>query len=152
MKRILIGFLLTVSVTACYSQVNNDTLKQILSSKTFTLVEDYTGDWGGYIYNFTFTVQDKSVRIFWDNPERLKNGQNLDLVVPISKLDSLKDIFVNCNERIKTSKSGSTEHIVYTFKSKGNSYKIDDKFTMECYEDFKMWKEVLLAEWEKQKK
>lgn len=64
----------------------------------------------------------------------------------------MKNIFTGCNEAIKTSKKGSTEHILYKLSNKNKSYVIDDKFTMECYDDFRMWKEKLLAEGEKQKK
>jgi hypothetical protein len=131
-------------------QGNNYSIKEILTSKNFTLEEDYVGDWGGHLHTFTFTVHGKDLRIQWKNPELLKNGKDLDVLLPMSVLDTLENIFIKCSERIKTSKNGSTEHIIYKFTNKNITYIIDDRFSMECNDDFKAWKEALLSEWEKQ--
>jgi hypothetical protein len=150
--RIFLSVLFFTTFTICYSQSNNDTLKQIFFSKTFSLIEDYSGDWGGYCHTFIFTVKGNNIRIQWENPELLKNGKKLDVLLPLSVLDTLQHIFLNCSQRILTSKNSSTEHILYKFKNNNLTYTIDDRFTMECNRDFKNWKEMLLIEEKKQKK
>lgn len=136
----------------CYSQVKNDSLKQMLSSKTFTLIEDYSGDKMGYWHTFTFTVQGEKLLIHWKNPALLKNGKDLDVLLPISELENLEMLFTNCSEKIKSSKIKSTEHTLYNFKNEKIALVIDDKYTTECKEDFKAWKEMLLLEGKKQEK
>lgn len=147
--RLFLSVLFAVSLATCYSQTNNDTLKQVFSSKTFTLIEDYTGDWGEHWHTFTFTVKGNDIRIQWKNPELLKNGKDLDVLLPMSALNNLENIFINCYQRILASKKGSTEHILYKFKNENLTYIIDDRFTMECNDDFKAWKEMLMLEWKK---
>jgi len=150
--RLFLSILFATSFANCYSQTSNDSLKQVFSSKTFTLVEDYTGDWGGHLHTFIFTVKGNDVRIQWGNPELLKNGKDLDALFPMSVLDALKNIFLNCSQRIFISKNKSTEHIIYKLSNKNSTYTIDDRFTMECNDDFKAWKEELLSEWKKTRK
>jgi len=146
----VITILFVCFYSLCYSQTNNDSLKQILSSKSFTLIEDYNGDWGDYLDTFTFTVQQKKIKIHWKNPEHLKNGKDLDILFPISELKNLEKIFLDCLIRIKTTDNKSTEHIIYKFNNENQKSIIDDKFTMECHKEFKLWKEILLLEWKKQ--
>jgi len=148
--RLFFLILFATSFSNCYSQTSNDSLKQVSSSKTFTLVEDYTGDWGGHLHTFAFTIKGNDIRIQWENPELVKNGKDLDVLLPVSVLNNLENIFINCSQRIMTSKKGSTEHILYKFKNDKLTYIIDDRFTMECNDDFKAWKEMLLLEWRKQ--
>lgn len=149
--KLFLFILFATSFASCYSQTNNDSLKEVFSSKAFTLVEDYAGDWGGYWHTFTFTEMDNNISIQWKAPEFLKSGKDLDVLLPMSVLNDLKKIFINCSQRIMTSKKESTEHILYRFKNKNLTYIIDDRFTMECYNEFKAWKEMLLLEWGKQK-
>ena len=150
--RLFLSVLFVISFTNCFSQLNNDTLKQVFSSNIFTLDEDYTGDWGGYWLTFTFTVKGNEIRIQWKNPELLKNGKDMDILLPISVLNNLENIFSNCFQKIMISKNGSTEHILYKFKNKNITYVIDDRYTMVCYDDFKAWKEMIIFEWKKQEK
>ena len=127
-----------------------DTLNMIFSSESFTLEEDYFGDWGGHNHKFIFTVQGNKVRIQWENPELMENGEDMDMLFPIKALKDLEEIFVNCTEKIKTSKKGSTEHILYKFKKGKIIYIIDDKTTMECNDDFRAWKEKIISEWKEE--
>lgn len=143
-KLILLIIILNYSLIS-FSQLENDTLKQILSSKSFTLEEEYIGDWGGYTHLFSFSVEGNYVKIICNNPELLKNEKKLIVKLPLSDLNNLENIFINCSEKIKTTKNKSTEHIFYKFKSGNLSFIIDDRFTMECNEDFKAWKEMLLV-------
>ena len=149
--KIVLSILFAISLSLCFSQENNDSMKVILSSKNFTLEEEYMGDWGGHLHTFTFTVQGKDLRIQWKNPKLLKNGKKLDVLLPISELDNFGKIFTNCSAKIKTSKKRSTEHILYKFKNENLTYIIDDRFTMECNVDFNSWKEMLLLEGQKKK-
>ncbi|MBI5539208.1 MAG: hypothetical protein HY951_04065 [Bacteroidia bacterium] len=142
-KYILLISILNFSLIT-FSQVNKDSLKQILSSKSFTLEEEYIGDWGGYTHLFNFSVEGNYVTIFCKNPELLKNGKNLNVKLPISEINNLENIFINCSEKIKTTNNKSTERIFYKFKNSNITLIIDDRFTMECNEDFKAWKEMLL--------
>lgn len=143
--RFLIFILITSSLSNGYSQINNDTLKQILSSNSFTIEEEYIGDWGGHFQTFIFKKENNMLRIKCKNPNPMINTEKeLDTLVSINVLKNLEEIFLNCSERIKTSKNGSTEHIIYKFKNKNSTYIIDDKFTMECHADFKAWKELIV--------
>jgi hypothetical protein len=58
----------------------------------------------------------------------------------------IEAVFINCIEKISSSKDKSTEHSKYIFKNKEFTYTIDDKFTMKCADDFKAWKEKLFKE------
>jgi hypothetical protein len=149
--KIVLSVIFAVSVTLCFSQERNDSIERILSSKNFTLEEEYIGDWGGYINKFSFILKGKDLLINWKNPQQLKNGKDLDVLLSISELDNFGKIFTNCSAKIKTSKNTSTEHILYKFQNEDLTFIIDDRFTMECNEDFKAWKEMLLSKGEKQK-
>ena len=138
--RFILLFLITISYTYCYSQVNNDSLIQILTSKTFTIEEEYIGDWGGHLQIFIFKIEDNNVRVKCKNVEPLDNTKELDTLLSINVLKNLEKIFIDCTTKIKTSKNVSTEHILYKFKNENISYIIDDKYTMECNDTFKEWK------------
>jgi arginyl-tRNA synthetase len=142
--RFLVLVLFTSSVSLCYSQVNNDSLKQILSSKSFTIEEEYIGDWGSHFQTFLFKIEGNMVKIKSKNPDPMKSTEKeSDMLISINMLKKIEDLFIKCSERIKTSKNISTEHIIYKFKNENITYIIDDKFTMECYKDFKTLKETL---------
>ncbi len=143
------------SILTCFSQENKplldlsesktDTLRLIFSSDSFSLEEEYIGDWGGYLFKLVFTKMENSIRVEWEHSDQLKNGKELDLLLPIAELNSLESIFVDCSHKLKDSKKMSTEHILYTFKNKNYTYIIDDHFTMECHDDFKAWKNRALT-------
>ncbi|MBK9419670.1 MAG: hypothetical protein IPN44_01290 [Flavobacteriales bacterium] len=123
-----------------------DPLGSILSSSTFTLQEDYQGDWGGHLQTFIFTAGDTRVRVQWKDPA---SGKDVEVMLPLHALDGLADLFHECASRIDSSNTKSTEHITYLFKNNRSTYVLDDHFTMACNEDFKAWKAMLLAEWGK---
>ncbi|MFH2141027.1 MAG: hypothetical protein ABIJ97_01295 [Bacteroidota bacterium] len=149
--RLFLSILFATSFANCYSQTSNDSLKQILSSKSFTIEEEYIGDWGGHSQKYIFKIEDNKLRIRCKNPDPMRSTEKkLDTLVSINVLKNIEEIFINCTERIKTSKNVSTEHIIYKFTNKNITYIIDDRFSMECNDDFKAWKEALIAEWEKQ--
>jgi hypothetical protein len=152
MKITKIGLLLLIifstSISFCYSQTGNDTLKQILSSKTFSLEEEYIGDWGGYIHIFNFSTENNTVQVKCKNPKLIKNEKELDVLLSLNDIKKLENIFTDCYAKILNTKNASTEHIFYKFKNKEFTYIIDDKFTMECNEIFKAWKEMLLIKTE----
>lgn len=143
--RFLILFLFSSSISLCYSQVNYDSLKQILSSKSFTIEEEYIGDWGGHSQIYIFKTEGDKLRIKCDNPDPMSRSEKgLDTLVSLNTLKNLENIFLKCSDRIKTSKNSSTEHIIYKFSNANSTYIIDDKFTMACNEDFKAWKEMFI--------
>ena len=121
-------------------------MRSILASGTFTLQEDYQGDWGGHLQTFLFTAGDTRVRVQWKDPA---SGKELDVFLPLNELERLADLFLECSSRIDSSNAKSTEHSTYLFKNNRSTYVLDDHFTMACNEDFKAWKAMLLAEWEK---
>ncbi len=134
-------FLSILFILLCVSyHSQTDSLKQIFSAKSFTLIEAYTGDWGGHTHTIKFNVQGNKIRIQCEN----RNNFKTDTLLSKSALSSLENIFITCSKSITTSKNKSTEHIVYKFKSKDFTYIIDDKFTMECNGEFKAWKETYL--------
>ena len=126
-----------------------DSLRSILASSTFTLQEDYQGDWGDHLQTFHFAGRDTSVMVQWKDPA---SGKDLEVRLPLNELDRLADLFLECSSRIGSSSTISTEHMSYLFKNKETAYVIDDHYTMECHEDFKAWKAMLLAAWHKQEK
>ncbi len=144
----LLLILFSTSISYCSAQTNNDTLKQILSSITFSLEEEYIGDWGGYIHICNFSKENNMVRVKCKNHTLLKNEKELDVLLSINDIKNLENIFNDCYTKILNSKNGSTEHILYKFKNKELTYIIDDKFTMECHEVFKAWKEMLIIKME----
>ena len=144
----LLSFIFLTNISICFSQINNDTLKEIFSSKSFTLEEEYIGDWGGYIQTFNFTTENNKVRVKCKNLKLLKNEKELDVYVSLDDIKNLEKFFTDCYLRITNSKNISTEHIFYKFSNQNLSFKIDDKFTMECNENFKVWKEMLLLKME----
>lgn len=124
-----------------------DSLRSILASRTFTLQEDYQGDWGDHLQTFHFAAGDTSVTVQWKDPA---SGKNLEVRLPLNELDRLADHFLECSSRIDPSRTISTEHISYLFKNTSSTFLIDDHYTMACYEDFKAWKTMLLGAWKKQ--
>ena len=138
-----LAYLLIIPAFQSFSQSVNDTIKAIFSSKSFSLEEEYIGDWGGYIHHFDFSVNQKNVSVTWENHELLKNGKKLVVLISIEELKNLESIFINGATKIVSSKLLSTEHIIYKFKTQSLSFTFDDKFTMTCYEEFKAWKKML---------
>lgn len=124
----------------------NDALRSMLSSRTFTLQEDYQGDWGGHLQTFIFTAGETRVRVQWKDPV---SGKDLDVFLPLNELERLADLFHECSSRIDNSNTKSTEHITYLFKNNKSTYVLDDHFTMECNAAFHAWKGMLLDEWTK---
>lgn len=138
-----LAFLLIIPTLHSFSQSVNDTIKAIFSSKSFSLEEEYIGDWGGYIHHFDFSVNQNNVSVTWENPELLKNGKKLVVLISNNEFKTLESIFINGTTKIISSKLLSTEHILYKFKTQNLSFTYDDKFTMTCYEEFKAWKKML---------
>ena len=131
-----------------FSQTGSDSLRKIVASPSFSLLEDYSGDWGGYSHTFVFTKKDTSIEILWQDPD-FPDGEEpreLKILFPPSELKTIEDVFTNCIEKIKATKEKSTEHSKYIFKNKEFTYTIDDKFTMQCVDDFKAWREKLFKE------
>jgi len=131
-----------------FSQTVNDTLAKIFSSSSFSLLEDYAGDWGGYSHTFLFTKKDTCIEILWQDPD-FPDGEvprELKIVYPLSELKPIETIFTNCIEKISSSKDKSTEHSKYIFKNKELTFTIDDRSTMTCVDDLKAWKEKLFKE------
>ena len=128
------------------STLANDTLRSILASSTFSLQEDYQGDWGGHLQTFLLTAGDTRLRVQWKDAA---SGKDLDASLPLNELGRLADLFLECSSRIDSSTTKSTEHISYLFKNTKSTYVLDDHFTMACNESFKAWKAILLAEWKK---
>ena len=135
-----LAFLLFKPTFQSFSQSVNDTIKAIFSSKSFSLEEEYIGDWGGYIHHFDFSVYPKNVSVTWENPELLKNGKKLVVLISFEELKTLESIFINGNTKILTSKHLSTEHILYKFKTQNLSFSFDDKFTMTVTKSLKLGK------------
>ena len=145
----LAGFAQGTSQRYGTSAQASDSLRSILASRTFTLEEEYRGDWGDHSQTFRFTAGDASITVQWKDPVC---GKNLEVRLPLNELDRLADLFLECSSRIDSSSTMSTEHISYLFKNKETLYAIDDRYTMECYEDFNAWKAMLLATWNKEEK
>ena len=143
LSRFIFPFLTAFIVTPCYCQNNNDSLKLIFSSDEFSIEENYIGDWGGHVNNFTIQRKTDKIRVIWKNPEMLNNGKDLDVYITGPELKSLEKIFLKCSDRIVRSDDKSTEHIIYSFRTGKTCYVIDDHFTMECHEEFRAWKEML---------
>ncbi len=122
-------------------------MRSIIASRTFTLQEDYQGDWGDHLQTFHFAAGDTSITVQWKDPA---SGKDLAVRLPLKELDRLADLFLECSSRIDSSRTISTEHISYLFKNNRSTYVIDDLFTMECHEVFKAWKAMLLAAWQRQ--
>ncbi|MGV9011855.1 MAG: hypothetical protein ACOH13_04605 [Flavobacteriales bacterium] len=142
----LTGFGQGTSQRSDISAGANDMLRSILASSTFTLQEDYQGDWGGHLQTFLFTAGDTRVKVQWKDST---SGKDVEVMLPLTALDGLADLFFACSSRIDTYNTKSTEHISYLFKNNKSTYVLDDHFTMACNEDFKAWKAMLLAEWKK---
>lgn len=134
--------------SSIFSQTGIDSLRKITQSPSFTLVEDYAGDWGGYSHTFIFTKKDTSIEILWQDPE-FPDGEEpreLKMIFLPSELKTVEVLFGDCIEKIRNTKDKSTEHSKYIFKNKQLTYIIDDKFTMKCVDNFKAWKEKLFKE------
>jgi len=147
-----LSLVLIVIFSDCHPQTTNDLLNQIFQSKKIILSENYIGDWGSHQNKFIIKANNKNVKILWKNQNLSNRKKNLFVLLPKSALDTLHDIFCNCQDRITNSKNNSTEHTTYKLKTKKTLLVIDDKFTMECYNMFKTWKESVLLESEKRKK
>jgi len=137
-----------------FAQAGSDTLEKIFSSRSFSLLEDYAGDWGGYTHTFIFTRSDTGTIILWQDPD-FPDGETpreLKILFPNDSLKKLQKLFAGCALKIQGSKNKSTERSRYIFKNKEMSYTIDDNFTMLCVDSFKTWKEMLFKEGLKQEK
>lgn len=147
--KFVLSYLFITSLSYCFSQNNNDSINTILSSATFTLEEEYIGDWGGYTDTFTFITTTNDINVHWESTNSLKKQKNINGLFPISELDNLKKIFTNCSSKIKSSKTNSTENIFYKFKNETHTYIIDDRFTIKCNDAFDAWKKTLLLKAQK---
>ncbi|MBI3502363.1 MAG: hypothetical protein HY063_11270 [Bacteroidetes bacterium] len=151
--RINLFFLLSFLFVYSHGFSQNDTLKKIFK-QSFSLTEEYRGDWGGYTHTFIFTKQDTTEEILWKDPD-FPDGEmprELKIILPLDGMKKLEKLFTGCASKIKSSDRKSTEHIKYIFKSKELTYTIDDNFTMLCNDDFKEWKQNLFSEGIKQEK
>ncbi len=111
-------------------------------------MEDYSGDWGSYSHTFNFTKRDTCEEVLWLDPE-FPDGENVrQLKIFLSSKDfiQLEKFFIGCYNKTHNSKEKSTEHSKYIFKNKELTFTIDDKSTMLCLDDFKVWKENLFRE------
>ena len=154
LNTVSISLFVIFSLTGSYAQPTSDSLHKIFLAPTFSLLEDYSGDWGGYSHTFTFTRKDTCVDIIWQDPD-FPDGEaprELKISYPLSEIKKIESMFNSCIEQINSSKDISTEHSKYIFKSKDLSCIMDDRSTMKCVEILKEWKQELFRKGIEQEK
>lgn len=141
LKSILIfSFLLFTFLSSQSFAQTNDAIGMILSAKTFTITEEYIGDWGGYTYTYTFIKNDKNIHVVWEEINSNKAINKGEATISFSDLKAIEDLFDTCVVKIKKGKQGSTEHSKYIFKDEITTYQIDDNSSMICVDDIKAWR------------
>lgn len=143
--RLCLISLLTACATVCAAQETGPALDRLFAADHFTLVEQYTGDWGGQADTLEFTRQGDSIRVHPVHKKPLQAVVPPDAWISAKDLQSLKDLFVECSRRIEALAHWSTEHIVYSFTAPGHAFTLDDRFSMACHEEYKAWKEAALG-------
>lgn len=137
-----------------FSQSINDSIRIIFSSPSFSLLEDYSGDWGSYSHSFNFTKHDTCEEILWLDPE-FPDGEyprQLKIFLSSNEMIQLEKLFTGCYYKIHSSKEKSTEQSKYILKNKECIFTIDDNSTMLCVNDFKEWKRNLFQKGIEQEK
>ena len=131
-----------------FSQSLNDSIRTIFSSPAFSILEEYSGDWGSYSHTFNFTKHDTCEEVIWVDPEFPdgENSRQLKILLSRNEIIQLEKLFIGCQNKIQGSKEKSTEHSKYIFSNKEFAFTIDDKTTMLCVDDLKAWKENLFRE------
>lgn len=140
-------FIIFISNTL-FSQ-KNDVVKMIFSAKTFSITENYAGDWGGYTYLYSFNKKnDKQIEIIWEEIKTsMKDTSSTTKIlkgkstITYTDLKEVEKIFDNCVYKIKRTKSKSTELSTYIFKNDNTTYEISDDHSMVCVNDIKYWRE-----------
>lgn len=143
MNRFFLSAICIVSTLLIKAQTQQDTLEKIFSENSFTIKEEYYGDWAGYTSEIHFDRFGDSALVTWVDPT-FPVGETLHKLCAKLSHKSVLELmisFSNCMETMKVSKRASTEHSYYIFTAFKQKMVVDDRTTRECEGMYKNWKE-----------